>query len=190
MLTDLVDNRYTDKNTTHSYLPLYDELLKSRKETARAVLEVGVCWGGGGSIALWHRYFTNAVVHGLDILSDYPELLQNRGDWPRVQLQLGVNAYTVDVASKVAAISGKLDMALDDGPHTLESMLSFIALYLPLIADDGILIIEDVQDYAWFESLKAAVPADMQSAIQTYDRREIKQRYDDLVFVVDKSLLR
>ena len=63
MLTDLVDNRYTDKNTTHSYLPLYDELLKSRKETARAVLEVGVYHGG--SIALWHRYFTNAVVHGL-----------------------------------------------------------------------------------------------------------------------------
>jgi len=81
-------------------------------------------------------------------------------------------------------------MVLDDGPHTLASMLLLIALYLPLLADDGILIIEDVQDYAWFESLKAAVPADMQSAIQTYDRRAIKQRYDDLVFVVDKALLR
>ena len=186
MLTDLVDNRYTDKNTTHSYLPLYDELLKSRKETARAVLEVGVYHGG--SIALWHRYFTNAVVHGLDI-GGCPELLRNQSDWPRVQLQLGIDAYTVDVASKVAAISGKLDMALDDGPHSLESMLLFIALYLPLLADDGILIIEDVQDYNWFESLKAAVPVGMQSAIQTYDRRAIKQRYDDLVFVVDKSLL-
>ena len=115
--------------------------------------------------------------------------MRNQSDWPRVQLQLGIDAYTVDVASKVAAISGKLDMALDDGPHSLESMLLFIALYLPLLADDGILIIEDVQDYNWFESLKAAVPVGMQSAIQTYDRRAIKQRYDDLVFVVDKSLL-
>ena len=188
MLTDLVDNRYTDKNTTHSYLPLYDELLKSRKETARAVLEVGVCHGG--SIALWHRYFTNAIVYGLEIGSDCPELLQNQRDWPRVQLQLGINAYTVDAASKLAVISGKLDMVLDDGPHTLVSMLLCIALYLPLLADDGILIIEDVQDYSWFEVLKAAVPAGMQSAIQTYDRRDIKQRYDDLVFVVDKSILK
>ena len=30
-LIKLVDNRYTDKNNTHSYLPLYEKLLKNKK---------------------------------------------------------------------------------------------------------------------------------------------------------------
>jgi len=37
-LEDLVDNSRTDKNTVHSYLPLYQKLLISKKETAKNVL--------------------------------------------------------------------------------------------------------------------------------------------------------
>jgi hypothetical protein len=66
-LIELVDNSRTDKNTTHSYLELYQELLFSKKETALNVLEVGI-YTGGGSIQLWHNFFTNATVYGLDII--------------------------------------------------------------------------------------------------------------------------
>jgi len=45
-LEEIVDNSKTDKNTTHSYLPLYQKLLISKKETAKNVLEVGICHGG------------------------------------------------------------------------------------------------------------------------------------------------
>lgn len=38
-LQQLVDNSRTDKNTTHSYLGLYEELLQSKKYTAKNVLE-------------------------------------------------------------------------------------------------------------------------------------------------------
>jgi len=41
-LEEIVDNSRTDKNTIHSYLPLYQTLLISKKETARNVLEVGI----------------------------------------------------------------------------------------------------------------------------------------------------
>jgi hypothetical protein len=64
-LEELVDNSRTDKNTTHSYLPLYQKLLVGKKETAKNVLEIGVC--GGGSIKMWSEFFTNAIIHGLDI---------------------------------------------------------------------------------------------------------------------------
>ena len=47
----IVDNSKTDKNTLHSYLPLYQNLLTSKKETAKNVLEVGIYQGG--SIKLW-----------------------------------------------------------------------------------------------------------------------------------------
>jgi len=41
-LQELVDNSITDKNSTHSYLPLYQKLLTSKKETAKNVLEIGI----------------------------------------------------------------------------------------------------------------------------------------------------
>lgn len=40
-LLDL-NNKYTDKDTTHSYLDLYDILLKPLQHTATHVLEVGI----------------------------------------------------------------------------------------------------------------------------------------------------
>ena len=54
-LEEIVNNSRTDKNTTHSYLPLYQQLLLSKKETAKNVLEVGV--QTGGSIQLWNDFF-------------------------------------------------------------------------------------------------------------------------------------
>jgi hypothetical protein len=44
-LEEIVDNSRTDKNTLHSYLPLYQKLLISKKETAKNVLEVGIYAG-------------------------------------------------------------------------------------------------------------------------------------------------
>jgi len=64
-LVDIVDNSRTDKNTVHSYLPLYESLLCSKKETATNVLEIGICHGG--SIKLWGDYFSKATVYGVDI---------------------------------------------------------------------------------------------------------------------------
>ena len=37
------NNKFTDKGTLHSYLPLYEKLLAPIKETAINVLEVGIC---------------------------------------------------------------------------------------------------------------------------------------------------
>ena len=75
---------------------------------------------------------------------------------------------------------------LDDGPHSLDSMTKFISLYSRVLADDGILIIEDVQEYDWIEHLKNAVPDNLKQYIHIYDLRENKGRYDDIVFTIDK----
>jgi hypothetical protein len=76
---------------------------------------------------------------------------------------------------------------LDDGPHTLESMIKFIKLYSQVIEDDGILIIEDVQSIYWIDVLKNEVPDNLKKFIKIYDLRYIKNRYDDIVFTIDKS---
>jgi hypothetical protein len=69
-------------------------------------------------------------------------------------------------------------------------MIQCIVLYLPLLSDTGILIIEDVQAIEWLSILKAVVPHELHKYIQTFDLRHIKGRHDDIVFVVDKSMPR
>jgi len=66
-LEEIVNNSRTDKNTTHSYLPLYQKLLIKKKETAKNVLEIGI--SDGGSIKLWSDFFTNANIYGIDIMN-------------------------------------------------------------------------------------------------------------------------
>jgi hypothetical protein len=61
-LEQIVDNKRTDKNTTHSYLPLYESLFKNKKETAQNILEIGI-QNGGSSIKLWRDYFINATIY-------------------------------------------------------------------------------------------------------------------------------
>jgi hypothetical protein len=55
------------------------------------------------------------------------------------------------------------------------------------MADDGILIIEDVQSWKWIEILKKTVPEHLKPYIHVYDLRPIKNRYDDILFTIDKS---
>ena len=183
-LIELVDNSRTDKNTTHSYLDLYEKLLFSKKETAKNILEVGIF--DGGSIKLWHDYFQNATIYGLDIkkISDMWDGIKNNK-----RIYLGrFDAYDEKFfKTQLLNKNIKFDMMLDDGPHTLESMKKFIELYSQIMADDGILIIEDIPEWEWIEILTNETPTNLRRFINSYDLRDVKNRYDDIVFTIDKS---
>jgi cephalosporin hydroxylase len=186
-LVELVDNTRTDKNTIHSYLDLYQQLLFHRKETAKNVLEVGIYYGG--SIKLWSDFFTNATVYGLDIMHiDYVwDGIQNND---KIKLYTSSDAYDEYFFIRTFLnMGGKFDFLLDDGPHTIESMVKFIQLYSNLLSDDGILIIEDVQSIDWIPTLMNAVPDHLKQYIYCYDLRPNKNRYDDIVFTIDKNFI-
>jgi hypothetical protein len=184
-LEEIVDNFRTDKNTCHSYLPLYQNLLASKKETAKNVLEVGIC--KGGSIKLWSDFFTNATVHGLDII-DSNSVWEGIKNNEKIILYTSTDAYDNDFFTKNFLNKNiAFDFMLDDGPHTLESMKQFIRLYTQLMTDDGILIIEDVQCWSWIDKLTDEVPDILKPFVKTYDLRANKHRYDDIVFTIDKS---
>ena len=181
-LEELADNSRTDKNTTHSYLPLYQQLLAGKKETAKNVLEVGI-WAGG-SIKMWSDFFVNANVYGLDIINDVWEGIKNN---EKIILYTSTDAYNENFfIDKFLNQNIKFDFMLDDGPHTLESMVQFIRLYSKIMADDGILIIEDVQDWSWINVLTNEVPDHLKQFVKVYDLRQNKGRYDDIVFTIDK----
>jgi len=183
-LEEIVDNTKTDKNTVHSYLPLYQKLLVNKKETAKNVLEVGIF--NGGSIKLWSDFFTNANVYGVDII-DADTVWEGITNKERIILHTSVDAYSNDFfTTHFLNKNIKCDFILDDGPHTLESMKKFIKLYPQIMTDDGILIIEDVQSWNWIDILKNEVPENLKPFIKVYDLRSNKGRYDDIVFTIDK----
>jgi len=183
-LIDIIDNYRTDKNTRHSYLPLYQQLLIGKKYTAKNVLEVGIY--DGGSIKLWNEFFPNATVYGLDIMN-INDVWEDIKCNDKILLHTSTDAYENDFFNTHLLNKNiKFDFMLDDGPHTLESMKQFIHLYSQIMTDDGILIIEDVQSWDWIDILKNEVPEHLKPFIKTYDLRQNKNRYDDIVFTIDK----
>ena len=187
----LIENKlfYTDKNTTHSYLPLYEKLLNPIADSAINILEIGIGdfnEKNGGSVMMWADFFEDAQIHAVDILPKeriYDELFVNQ----QIEIYCESNAYEHDFAKKQFEDKNiKFDFVLDDGPHSLESMVLCIELYHNLLTPNGILIIEDVESTDWFDCLKKETPDHLQKYIKTYDLRENKGRYDDLVFTIDK----
>ena len=183
-LEELVDNSRTDKNTTHSYLPLYQHLLQSKKETAKNVLEVGV--QRGGSIKLWRDFFPNATVYGIDSMQEREVSADLKND-SRVVVLSDTDAYNVDFFNSFYRKNIKFDFLLDDGPHTLESIYQFIEWYTHLMAADGLFVIENVACWDWINILRNAVAEPLKPFIKVYDLRANKNQYNDIVFTIDKS---
>jgi len=179
-LKDLVDNNTTDKNTVHSYLDLYQEILQHKQYTAKNVLEIGI--HRGGSLKLWNDFFINSTVYGLDV-NDVPEYLS---EYKRINTIIS-SAYTLDVVNNFIEKNIYFDMILDDGPHTLESMLFTLIHYSKLLAPNGILIIEDVASIDWALLFKKIVSDEHKEYTNIYDLRPNKNRWDDIVFTLKNT---
>jgi cephalosporin hydroxylase len=152
------------------------------REKSYNILEIGV--QRGGSIKLWHDYFENALVYGIDINSVENKSISNL---PRVVLYEGMDAYDhIFFRNNILTNGHKFDFILDDGSHKLEDMKTFIQIYLDVLEEDGIMIIEDVKEMGWVESLGEVVPDIFKPYIEIYDLREGRSS-DDIVFVINKT---
>jgi cephalosporin hydroxylase len=178
------DNSFTDKNTVHSYFNTYQSLFQHKFNDSNNILEVGVYHGG--SIKLWNDLFPNSSVFGIDIQDNIDNNLKSQlNNNSNIHLFINHDAYNSDfVSDNLSHI--KFDILIDDGPHTLDSMKSFISLYSPLMNEGGILVIEDVPDLNWIEILKNEVSEELKEGIEIYNLRENKKRYDDILFVIKK----
>lgn len=121
-------------------------------------------------------------IYGVDILPK-SRVLDELIDDKSIQLYCETNAYDYNFIKKLDV---KFDFLLDDGPHTLQSQINFITLYSPLLNDNGILIVEDVQKIEWLEHLKQNTPKQLKPFIKTYNLIKNKNRYYDIVFTIDK----
>ena len=181
MLRELVDNDLTDKDTVHSYLDAYEELFSSKKNDNLSLLEIGN-WKGG-SLNLWAKYFENAIIHGMDL--DHSNI--------SVILDERITLTECDAYDKKNVPTTKYDIMIDDGPHTFASIMKFLFYYIPLLKDDGIAIIEDIQYLGWIGTLTIIVEEhypELKDCIVVKDLTKNKNRYDDILFIIDKRLLK
>ena len=172
-----VPHIHTDKYYVHSYMPVYEMLFTDLRDKNINFLEIGV--QNGGSLELFRRYFINGNVTGIDVIN-MPLWLLNR---ERTQI-FQKNGYCTETLNTFE--NGSFDIIIDDGPHDLNSMLYVSKFYLDKLKTGGLLIIEDIPDINWINSILQNIPIGFKFEYKIHDLRSIKQRYDDIMLVIKR----
>ncbi len=168
----------SDKGDIHSYLNTYESILSPYRLTAKHILEIGLF--NGASLLLWEQYFPG-TVHGIDC-SETPH--DGMADLRPLIAEGTHNIHIMDGTSESAIQKEfgdmKWDVVIDDGSHQLEHQLQTVNIFKHRLSENGIIIIEDIQnldkDRCIFEGL------DMD--VQIIDLRRSKNRYDDVLIIL------
>jgi len=138
-LAELTEVHRTDK-VAHGYLPHYERHFGPLRGRPLHILEIGI--GPGGSLPLWHDYFPQALVLGIDINEkpDYPS--------PRIRVYRGDQA-DAEFLRRVVEENGGVDIVIDDGSHVSSDVLASFRTLFPLLNEGGLYVIEDIHVSYW-----------------------------------------
>lgn len=170
----------TDKNTTHSYLEVYEEILEPYRTTAKKIIEIGIF--GGASLLMWEAYFSGAV-YGMDCsetphdgMADLRPLIAERTH----NIIIGNATSAADVSKHFAGML--FDVIIDDGSHDTISQFKSYKVFSKYLSDTGIYIIEDIQkldsERHLFENI------DTSKKVTILDRRRKLGRFDDVLVII------
>lgn len=171
---------FPDKGTIHSYIEVYEEILRPYRETAKNILEIGIL--GGASLKMWEQYFTGKV-YGIDCVDQPVGGLFDL----RPMIESGKHNILIMDATNEEQIEKNFkdiifDVIIDDGSHAIEHQLASYEYFKPHLSKTGIYIIEDIQDIDKYRILFEHL--DEERTIKILDRRIIKNRYDDVLVII------
>ena len=140
----------SDKANQSPYIKTYEMYFEPIRMSAKAVLEIGI--RGGPSLRAWREYFSNAIIHGIDI---EPKNKKCAGDNVYIHIgNQGDRQFLAQVVMKIAELNekhfsddsgdGLLDVVIDDGSHVNTLTLTSFEMLWPHIRPGGIYIIEDL----------------------------------------------
>jgi hypothetical protein len=140
----------TDKWGAHRYAAHYARHFHHLRREKITLLEIGIGGyedpqDGGGSLRMWRRYFPKAQIVGLDYFDKSPHAEK------RIRIYRGDQSDEVILQQIVAEI-GRPDIIIDDGSHLNRHVIKSFEVLFPLLADDGIYVIEDTQTAYWPEA--------------------------------------
>lgn len=162
-----------------SYPIFYRRILASLKDTKNSACEVGT--DSGYPLLAYRDWFQNAqMIVGVDINSA-PQCLWGREGVHHYQM----DAYTPECIGFLKS-HGEFACLVDDGSHLLGHQEFFARNYPALLAEDGIAIIEDIQDANHLRHLQEATP--MGFIAYGVDLRHADSRYDSLLLVIERRI--
>ena len=159
----------TDKQILHGYLDIYDLLFFKLRDKDINFMEIGVL--AGDSLQLWHRYFSKAIIYGLDIFRYWSmgKVKSDMEGFDRVRLHK-VNSWEhfenkyfpgfqpeENKISKIKQIISernkflnnlgdkKFHIILDDGAHGASANIGTFKIFKEKLHQNGIYVIEDIK---------------------------------------------
>ncbi len=137
----------TDKWDAHRYIPHYERYFRPLRSHRLNILEIGVGGYadphfGGHSLRMWKAYFPRSQIYGIDCY-DKRALEESR-----IHIVQG-RQEDPEFLRQAAKAIGRLDIVIDDGSHVNAHVITAFETLFPLLADDGIYIVEDAQTSYW-----------------------------------------
>lgn len=176
---------WPDKNSTHSYIPIYEEILAPYRTTAKNILEIGLM--SGESLRMWDEYFSGDV-YGIDCslkpVDGKADLTQAIADGLKISIGDATSKGDIDKFYK----GMKFDVIIEDANHDRQQQIDIYFALKSYINDGGIYIIEDIQDIDPFRRQFATIFNYMshRTNLEIIDRRRVKGRYDDVIAIIRK----
>lgn len=157
-LFELFIKYHIDKMNPNGYHHLYEKLLTPIKDKVANVLEIGLGttdptlvsnmdfavktgYQTGNSLRVWKEFFPTASIYGIDI--DEKAIFQE----DRIATFACDSTDVPKMQGILNSVGKKFDLIIDDGLHTLEGNLGTLESTLPYLADDGIYIMEDINQH-------------------------------------------
>lgn len=169
-----------DKNTVHSYVPVYERLLAPYRDTARRMLEIGILTGA--SLKMWEEYFHSSEVHGVDLcvtplnMADLGPMIASG----KHNISLFDASDSVEVEKHFGGVL--FDVIVEDASHLFAHQMGMYYNFKRHLATGGIYIIEDVDE---IDLLRPAFERiDPQKKVEIIDLRPVKGRFDDVLVVI------
>ena len=137
----------TDKQIGHHYAQHYQHHFAPLRRKKLNILEIGIGGyeypkSGGKSLRMWKSYFPKSRIFGIDIYDKTPH------DEKRIKTFQGSQVDT-DFLKRVVEEIGRVDIIIDDGSHHNDHVITSFKFLFPLLADNGIYVVEDTQTSYW-----------------------------------------
>mmetsp|Transcript_18610 Transcript_18610/g.31201 ORF Transcript_18610/g.31201 Transcript_18610/m.31201 type:complete len:275 (+) Transcript_18610:157-981(+) len=132
----------TDKSKDdHSYVDVYATLFQPRRVSIKKMVEIGVA--AGQSLQMWHEYFPNAQIYGVDILRPQPNVQKNLDQLERAHVLIG-DSTKPDNVVKFGFEEESIDLIIDDGNHASMKQEATLSALWKYLRPGGHYIMEDV----------------------------------------------
>jgi hypothetical protein len=136
-----------EKKGEHSYARCYESHFARLRRRRLNVLEIGIGGyadpqQGGNSLRMWKSYFPKSNIYGIDICDKSPHNEHRIKTFQGSQVD---EAFLRHVASQI----GRIDLIIDDGSHVSEHVIATFKILFPLLSENGIYAVEDLQTSYW-----------------------------------------